>query len=114
MQIAKLSDVGVINQDVLQWNLDLRKILGVKKSILNRYSFLFQTQENLWKSITLQTEHLKQYKCLIALTLSNASDYICRYSYPLLGKYENICFLKLENLMFFFKLLWNCQKVPIF
>ena len=46
MQIAKLSDVGVINQDVLQWNLDLRKILGVKKSILNRDSFLFQTQEN--------------------------------------------------------------------
>ena len=40
----------------------------------------------------------KQYKCLIALILSNASDYICRYFHPLIrkiGKYGNIFF---ENL----------------
>ena len=54
--------------------------------LLNRDSFLFQTQENPWKSIALQNEHLKEYKYLIAFKLSNASDYICRYFHPLIRK----------------------------
>ena len=44
-------------------------------------------QENLWKSITLQNERLQQYRYLIALKFSNASDHIF---IPWLGKYRNI------------------------
>ena len=76
----------------IQWNLDLRKILGVTKIFLkSRFFLISNTRRNPWKSITLQNEHLKQYKYLIALTLSNASDYICGYFHIFwlkLGKYE--------------------------
>ena len=60
------------------------------ESFLNCDSFLFQTQEIPWKSITLQNEHLKKYKYLIALSLSNASKYVCGYFHLFeikLGKY---------------------------
>ena len=42
------------------------------------------------KPLKKQYKHLKQYKYFIALTLSNASDYIFRYLNPFqlkLGKY---------------------------
>ena len=51
--------------------------------------------------------NLKQYKYLIALTLSNASDYICIYFHPLVRKIWKYFFWKLKNLIFF----WNCSKI---
>ena len=100
---------------VVQWNLDLRKIFGVDKIFLkSRFFLISNTRRNPWESIRLQNECLKQYKYLIALTLSNASDYICRYFVPY-WKIWKYFFENFEKLTFFFlKLLWNCQKVPIF
>merc|ERR1712051_572119 len=63
----------------IEWNLDLRKILGVTKIFLKSRFLLISNTRKPLKSITLQNVHLKQYKYPIALTLSNASDYICGY-----------------------------------
>ena len=77
----------IFSNKYIQWDLDLRKILGAPKIILkSRFFFLFQTQETPWKSITLQNEYLKQHKCLISISLLNTSDYIFRYFHTLIRK----------------------------
>ena len=72
-------------------------------------------QENPWKSITLQNEHLKQL-CLIPLSLSNASDYICRYFHLFIrkiGKYGNSFFENLK-ICFFSEIALKLSKSPYF
>ena len=76
----------------------------------SRFFLISNTRKPLKKHNFLQNECLKQYKCLIALTFSNASDYICRYFHPLIrkiGKYGNIFFWNLKICCFF----WNCSKI---
>ena len=97
----------------VQWNLDLRKILGVTKIFLKSRFFLISNTRKPLKKHKFENEHLKQYKCCIALSLSNASDYICRYVHSLIRKIWKYIFFKLKNFTFFLKLLENCQKVHI-
>ena len=78
------------------------------------FFFKFQIQENPLKSITLQNEHLKQYKCLITLSLSNASDYICRYFHPLIRKIWKYIFLKTKIFDFFSDIALKLSKSPYF
>ena len=61
--------------------------------------------------------HLKQYKYVIALTLSNASDYICRCFHPLIkkkGKYGDLFFENLNFFIFSSEIALKLSKVSIF
>ena len=53
---------------IVQWNLDLRKILGVDKIFLKSRFFLISNTGKpakvTNKSISLQNGHMKQCKCL--------------------------------------------------
>ena len=69
---------------ILQWNFDLGKILGVTKIFLKSRFFLISNTRKPLKKHKFEDEHLKQYKCCIALSMSNASDYICRYVHSLI------------------------------
>ena len=81
----------------IQWNLDLRKFLGVTKIFLKSRFFLISNTRKPLKKHNFESEHLKQYKCCIALSLSNASYYICRYSHSLIRKIWKYLFWKLKN-----------------
>ena len=66
----------------IQWNLDLRKILGVTKSFLNRDSFLhISNTRKPMKKHNFAKRTSETVQILIALALSNTSDYIYRYFY---------------------------------
>ena len=63
--------------------------------------------------MTLQNEQLKQYKSLIALSLLNASDYICRYFHRLIRKIWKY-FFENSKIRFFSEIALKLSKRPYF
>ena len=109
----KYSFRGFFSTKTVQWNLDLRKILGVTKIFLkSRFFLISNTRKPLkkhnsakWTSETIQISYcFNIVKCFWL--------YLWIFSYLLIkirkiGKCGNI-FLKTLKICFFF---WNCSKI---